>query len=484
MKINKLNLKVVYKNLEKVLGRHSFVLPTLIKKVVEDNSIATIGIDHSRTIYYNPGFLEKYVESNEELSALLVHELFHSSLGDVNIIKSLDPEDKEFKIKKLAANLAMDCRINSAIRYLYKSINAGTHIASIYKRIDQSRTKEGEPPHKEPLHALLYFDPSNKELIEKEIGAEAADLYEKINLSNKIKDYFALYTVLLEYFRKNAPPENKFVFIGNHGDIPEEMKDLIEKIRQEIGRNIRNEIEKGTYGRKLAEGEEDEERSYAGKEGGSGSSIATRIIEETEGYENKTINAAFLKKVAIRHLAANMLLSSTVREGKWNTSPVMPPKFTRPDIVKIAAGIPILLWKHYKEVNRFVPNLVPIYFDVSGSMDKYIPMIIDLICNIDGRINHVWCFSTVVVRHTIDDLIERKITTTGGTSFKCVVDHAVQNEFKDIMVVTDGYGDFPVQGKHPNINSIVTVLTDQSTKENWFSKNYENTHDLEEVIKG
>jgi len=126
-------------------------------------------------------------------------------------------------------------------------------------------------------------------------------------------------------------------------------------------------------------------------------------------------------------------------------------------------------------------NLLPIYLDVSGSTYSYLPEIITLISNVSDKLDYIWGFSTQVVKHTIDDLVKRNIKSTGGTCFKCIIKHAIENNFKHIVVITDGDASNPFTGKISDIESVVTILFGYANKQNYFSKHYENTHLIEEV---
>lgn len=495
MKIKEINLNLVYKSLEKILGTYSYIVTDLIKtcKKVDKKSkyydfIQTLAIDKDGTLYINEEFCQDFVDDEEQLTVLFLHEIFHAVLADTRFIHNIPKEDKEYKLKQMAANISMDCRINSILGILYRKIHAKENIKKIYKNIynklyeamsEEQRLTSEEPP----IHRLLYNSEDNLPAIEKEFGPRITSLYKKITSSNYICDFSELYFELIDYFRKNSKESDECqVLIGSHGEgtgsgsgngiklSPEQQ----EKVREAISNAIRNEEIKNSKGN-------------INQEGGRGSSSSNnsylKIIPEIEGYEEKKIDRMLLKKLSVRSITHNILMSARKKVGKWTTSPVIPAHFSKCDIIKVICDIPVPLWRHKKYVTKFEPNLVPIYFDVSGSMDQYIPKILDLILNMDDRIEHIWCFSTFVERHTVDQLEKREISTSGGTDFQIVVDHAIQNNFTDIMVITDGYGYVKVpEDRHPSINSVCTILVPNSNTSNWFSKVYENSHDLEKVI--
>ena len=80
-----------------------------------------------------------------------------------------------------------------------------------------------------------------------------------------------------------------------------------------------------------------------------------------------------------------------------------------------------------------------VYLDASGSMHRELPLLVALL----GQLGHLvsrplWAFSTVVepariVRGRLE------LTTTGGTSMACVIDHIARTQPRAAVVITDGY---------------------------------------------
>ena len=80
-----------------------------VKLEPKDSKICpTLCMDRNGVVRVNVGFWKKYVRTPYDAKIVLMHELFHSVLGDfVNI----DKDKYEMEI----ANLSMDMRINAAL---------------------------------------------------------------------------------------------------------------------------------------------------------------------------------------------------------------------------------------------------------------------------------------------------------------------------------------------------------------------------------
>lgn len=491
MNIETIDLKLVYNSLSKILSRESFILTDLIRKVESiekghelSKVLGTLAISADGTLFINREFCEKHIPNEEALTVLFLHELFHQILFDTSMLTKIDQKDAEAYIKKLAMNIAMDSRINAMLGHLYdENLNA----KKVFKDLYESFNTKGK--EEEIIHLPLFFREGNDEEISSKISPFAGSLYNEFHTEKKFNSFYDMYKEILDFLRKNKEKYDQqtttIVLVGDHsedgigsGKIKELSSEDIDRIRDAITENLRNEEIKKESGRGF-KGLDKDSGEIASK---TGNPIIT-IIQTIEGYEHKSIDTNILKKINVKSLAHNILISSRVKVGKWVTSPIMPKIISKIDIIKLADDIPISLWRHKRFVNRLDPKLIPIYFDVSGSMTSYIPKILDLIINIDARIEHIWCFSTYVKQHSIQQLEERKIEGDGGTSFDSVIKHSVENNFRSIMVITDGHDDVRMNDKHPNIDHVTTILVPHSNRSNWFSKHYENTHNLDEVIK-
>ncbi|RMG13504.1 MAG: VWA domain-containing protein [Planctomycetota bacterium] len=82
-----------------------------------------------------------------------------------------------------------------------------------------------------------------------------------------------------------------------------------------------------------------------------------------------------------------------------------------------------------------------VYLDVSGSTRAAHASIYALIHGLRDLVHDpIHVFSTTVVELPLRDLAEGRVPTTGGTSFTCVLQHAVKARARRILIITDGHG--------------------------------------------
>ena len=80
-----------------------------------------------------------------------------------------------------------------------------------------------------------------------------------------------------------------------------------------------------------------------------------------------------------------------------------------------------------------------VYIDVSGSTRQHQPLIYGLIAHLSDLIGQpVYLFSNTVVEASLQDIRKGRVTTTGGTDFDCVMEHALKNHFRKLILITDG----------------------------------------------
>lgn len=447
-------LNLVYKILSQILGSNAYILTTCIEAVelVSEKECPTLGVSKNKTLLINSEFW-KQLPDEDALKTVLFHELMHVIFDDIHLLPSIGKDDPEVALKQAARNIAMDARINS---YIHRTCNWKS---SFFTTFYSGNTEN-------PLNLLLY--PKNEKSIATLLGDDFLRIYTQFYEGSVLHGYYELYLKVLEYLRKNTTHVN-ITLIGDHdfdidakkGDGSSVSKEELEQIRNEIKNALLNSLE------------------------ASGEKNALKRTLISEGAKNNKINLDVLARYRVQSVFKNVKLSAVRRVGKYARIPTIPSVLTKFDMVRAAMGIPVALWKALKYKDVYDRELLPIYFDVSGSMDRYIPDIVEMLVNLDEKLEYLWLFSTEIKKHTIQQLKDKEIYTTGGTDFDIVINHAVENNFTNIIVITDGHCSVSVceDGvKHPNIKEVVTVLIENGTTENWFSKTYNKTHALKDLV--
>jgi vacuolar-type H+-ATPase subunit F/Vma7 len=121
----------------------------------------------------------------------------------------------------------------------------------------------------------------------------------------------------------------------------------------------------------------------------------------------------------------------------------------------LSSGVTPILYDNVYFKKDFDEKSVHIYIDVSGSTEDYWGFVYGLILKLKDLIRFpVYGFSTKVVPLELEDIKNGRVVTTRGTDFNCIVKHAVINNFKKILIVTDGYSEF----RHENAEILRTQI--------------------------
>lgn len=501
-----INYYTIFEALENILPDHCMIILKAIKKIVlitnEMPGFMTLGIDPSGRLIIYEKFWNEHVTSQDALQTLLYHELLHFIAGDVYTIRPNPDKDQDITLQNIADNIAMDSRINAFINRTRQDIDSTEFLEGFY---NDKRCAE------EPLHKLLR--PNSVFTKEESALKEEYDLFYD---SDELSSHHKLSALVYEELKKRNSGKDKakkiiIKLLGGHaeggegGEQPseEDLKDaeVIEIDLRDLDAAKRKKLQEAQQKSDTTRGQEkiqeiDERPQQTSKENikeaiidhlagisaGSGSTLVTQLLDQCLGLTEK-LDLNKFKKMAFDNIFHNVRSQARQKVGKYVSAPYIPKRISTTDSILLAAKVPVLLYKHQKYAYKTDKNLLPIYLDVSGSTMPYLPEIIKLIANVSDQLDYVWGFSTKIVKHTTQQLADGKIDTTGGTDFTCVIDHAVENKFKHIVVITDGegYAQKYDGSKVSSIDSVVTILFGSAWKENYFTKHYESTHMIDEV---
>lgn len=492
----KITLSLIYGALKEILPLHAEIIISCIKKVViisdENSPVKTIAINRQGYLIIYQPFWDEHVTSVDTLKFLLYHELLHHISGDVYTFKTpQEGEEKptaeelhEIKMANYADNIAMDSRINAFITQTRPDI--GSKFAKNF--YSPKPPAPGAPPA--PNNPLDWF---NKLLMpESDIteNADAREQYENFYSTYDFCQHYDLASIVLEELRKQpkskANAGMKIILLGGHGDGEGSEKLSKEDLENAIvidtnsDKSIEEQLDEQDVSEAIKEAVIDHLSDQACSGAGNSKELTTKFLNEATGVTQKFDLTKF-KKMMFNAVFHNVRSQARVREGKYGQAPYVPTRLSISDMILSTEGIYPVLWKKMKMVTRFDKELLPIYLDVSGSTWSHLPQIIKLISNVNSSLDYVWGFSNEVHRHTMKDLKENKIKSTGGTDFDCVIDHAVANKFKHIVLITDGDAYTKYSDKVPGIESAVIVLFGYARKDNYFSKVYKTTKTIDEV---
>jgi len=111
----------------------------------------------------------------------------------------------------------------------------------------------------------------------------------------------------------------------------------------------------------------------------------------------------------------------------------------RRDLFMMALGLPPLFYSQPVYCRGEEDHRVHLYIDVSASTRQLQPFLYGLALHLGDLIGEpAYLFSNRVWEVSLGDLSRGVVRTTRGTDFNCVAEHAAENRFQKILVVTDG----------------------------------------------
>jgi len=503
--------RVIYDALRDVFPDHASLILNELRRIVviekESEFFSTMGVTKDGTLFIARPFWDKHMKGDDALKTVLMHEMMHCIGGDMFHFVTKDDDPEEWELRNQANNIAMDSRINAYICNMRPDIYPEDFLAEFYD--DEARKVNMLANLLTPSGTFEYD------------GGDQEDLMAFHRKFYDTEDFCAhhdLYEKVLEIMRKMPKGKTlKIKLLGAHGASGDDLTDEdlegvthieidtseLDKIKDEDAGKLREEEENlgpGTGGNaddgnlpdKIKEAIKDHiagGAAGAGKGSKSSAHLLTLAGDVTEKFD-----LSKFKKMMFDNIFHNVRSQAMVKTGSYGSSPVIPKRLSTTDMILAASGHTPVIWKTQKHSYKFDNNLLPIYLDVSGSTYRYLPRIVKLITNVSNELEFVWGFSNRIEKHTTKELDEGIIKGTGGTDFDCIIDHATENKYEHIVVISDGEAwcrydkggyyneDTGPADMIPGIKSVVTVLFGYARKNNYFSRAYGNTHMIEEVI--
>lgn len=440
--------------------------------------IPTLAIDFKGNLYLNLEFLEKYVQHEDDLACLFSHEILHQIFGDCLDTLSISNIDPDADLKRLAQNIAMDIRINS---YVVKVCEERGLFYQVFDRIYRPLIDDIKDKESIPIYKLLapYSHFTEEELKNKHLNPvikEYQDLYN--SKSSSIISYYESYINIYNYLKEIQNKLGKVLLLGNHGQLSiEEQEALLGQHPNEDTDG--NDLPIQSSLEKIKDGFEHD--LEIGNKAGYNNTASASILQIKDG--NYKFNINYFKRLSFKSCMSNVKLEAENKSRYNIASPSIPKTISKKDIFMLNFGFIPSLWKKKIDVIEKTPKMLPIYLDVSGSMTNYLPEIIRLILNIQEDIEYVWGFSNKIFKHTFEELSAGKIKSTGGTDFVCILDHAKEQEYSSILVITDGdaYCPKPLEKLDWLKEAIVVLCSPYRVRNNWLSNVYNNTLEIEDV---
>lgn len=417
--ISKLTLQLVRENLYQNLGSASYIAG-IIKSVVETETVGTIAISKTQTLYYNPKFIEKNIKSEEHLFTILMHEIFHPLFAHFNI------EGDQL------SNIAQDAFINASLFHMFPDeTNRCALLQEFY-------SKTG-------IQGLLR---PNSDLRNTRYGTVYTLLYDSYNTVSSSE--------VMEILEQTVNKSTDITLFGNHG---ESLDDGDNEIQNEINAKVSEELKKAL-----------------GKKAGHNSSVVNALVEILNVHI--TLKTDVLKKFAVKRMWDSFLDKNEKKHITRSPFPINP---SRTDIFMMMLGYDVLFYNNI--ITECLPEQsgkINVYLDVSGSVESELDKIIGLMRNIKSKINKIFLFSNHCVEVDIETVAKGGIITTYGTDFNCVAKSILENNIEKALIFTDGYAhldrSYPNQLKEKKIALMVVIFCNGTLQNGTFQ-------DVADIVK-
>jgi len=355
---------------------------------------AAVTVGERSRLLLNPDFVARRCRTDAHLAMLVMHELHHVLLGHTRLRPRLT----------LADNWAFDCVINAQLCRQYP----GAEYRSFFTT---DAASEGPwsllaPPPGWPqapryapgalgdLHRRLYDD----------AGVSTAELF-----------------ALLDGAAGTLGAEGATRLLGNHADEADD------------GDRLQADPELLAEARRVVARWPMVERLGGTDDGGTTS--AQRTARQRRQAARDAIGAL---------LAASAHGDDTSRRRTVvHTLPALVPlpqaRDRRGQLQRLLGAEPLLWQGTVTRSVREPEGRVTVYLDVSGSMDPWLPVLLDALTAAAMIVRWpVQGFSTVVHPVSREDLACGRYRSTGGTHIACVVRHLLDTRVRRAVVITDG----------------------------------------------
>ena len=391
-----------------------------IVDIIEDPGVPTAQIDCKSPPYIriNPGFVQQHAATAEQLTMLVMHELFHLVLGHTRLYPRVTDAD----------NIIFDAIINAMLCRMYPEDAFTSFFTGYYQDSRFPECLLRPPTHWTPTDDL--DEVPTPPALTGEKHEYAADVYRALYSSGCTDDELRSLFEQPQY-GDGACGERlaEVPLLGDHrsedddassaGDLERRAPGLLETIRTVV------------------------EKWPQPPDPIMGTSLEDLLGSLTVPCVSVSPQSA-LERMLRR--IGKPRRSDSLRRGmqdEWATLAAVRTRLDRRGFVADALGQKWLLGTNtvpMRRMSREAGVRTHVYLDVSGSVQDILPCLIGAMKRYRAMVHPiVHMFSTKVVDIAIGELIRGAISTSWGTSVECVASHMSEHCVQRAVLVTDGY---------------------------------------------
>ena len=369
------------------------LLQLLSIEVSDQVPTAAVTVGERSTMLINPRFVALRCRTDEHLSMLVMHELYHVLLGHTRL----------YPRTTLAANWAFDCIINAQLCRLHPEVQY-TSFFSACAAAEGPWSLLGPPPGwpDKPRYAEGRLGDVHRRLYD-DSGATTAELF-----------------ALLDRLRLSLV-DGEDRLLGNHneesdlGDVLQADPDLF----REAGRIVARWP------------------------------MVEKRASTDDGGAPVWMHSDLRKHVAARRALRNLLAqaASGIEAGPWKResletialTPIPQANDRRAQVHRLIGATPLLWQGQVFQASLQRCGQVAVYLDVSGSMAPWLPVLLQALTESAALVRWpLFGFSTQVHPVSRSNLASGRFRSTGGTDIACVATHMIRTGVKRAVVITDG----------------------------------------------
>lgn len=405
--------RVILSRLLRSLPAATFEMETFARLagVVATRRVPTAAVEcvYRPRLLINPDFIAAYCQRDEHLFLLVMHELWHVVLAHTSLYPRVTP----------AQNIAFDAIINAGLIRQFST----PEYQGFFDRLN--------PPDQFP-HLLLRPPlgwPHQPQYPRDEPRGTTRVMQQLYPPAQVMRPTLPFYNEILELIKQDLRARgidpDTVILIGDHqSPTPYQSRYL-----RDVMGGVVKRWPKGILGQLPGVGGQLEELRVETR----GAAQATR-----QAFAQILRQALGVHQGQYRR-RQRQPIPAAAGQG------VMPNPYDRLMPARRALGSQSMLWAQAGTVKARLPQRLPqahVYLDVSGSMARVLPYLLNLILPfvVQGQAD-VFQFSTEVEALSLASLKRGVVCTTGGTQIQCVTTHLLNQRahIRRALILTDGY---------------------------------------------